>query len=400
MRHLLCSFIEHSYLWFVLAALIMFIGGRDLSFIVAVVTVACAIFGFSWQHYQWKSQDALILLLIAYMLLSVFFSDYPVYLWYLDIKSQLVPMLFFFLGSGALFTDNKMLEKMKWPIMFAMVVGLLLYFFQPAWYMARRTEGMAVDATESAFYERTRLSSFWPWSYAMGYASLIFLMYYSRHFFRDKLRKLDVLCFAVALAVLFFAQQRAAMVFFPIYLAILIVWGNYRHKSRLWWLLVIVLAFSAGIYWWLVNYADSGFVEYVLNRTTDSDENIVAQRFDMFANIFHISWFGEGLGKYGHGALYLHKMKTICDCEYMRLINEIGIIGTFIFAALYLRSVLTAFKYIQYYMFEFSVLLFFLVAMIGATPLENGSMQPFLLWYCMGRVNNKKLRFTPPYIYG
>lgn len=379
-----------------LAALVSYVGGANLDFVVVSCTVVCTALCFTCQRYKWKTQDVLVLSLIGYMLVSLGFSDYPVYLWYLGIKGQIVPMLFFFLGSGALFVDNRMMEKMRGPIMFAMVVGLLLYFFPPGWYLAKRTAELSADAAEMTVYECTRLSSFWPWSYAMGYGSLFFLMYYARDFFKDRMRLADVACFTVAFAVLFFAQQRVSIAFMPIYLGILVVWGRFRHKGRLLWILLTTVVFSGGIYLWMINYADSGFVDYVLKRSVDSDDNMVSERFKMFAHAFNPSWFGEGFGKYGHAAYFVYDMKTICDCEYMRLVNELGFIGTSLFALVYMRAVMTAFKYIKYYMFEFAILLFFLLAMIGATPLENGPMQPFLLWYCMGRVYNSRLRITPP----
>ena len=137
----------------------------------------------------------------------------------------------------------------------------------------------------------------------------------------------------------------------------------------------------------MLNYADTDLIDYVLSRSVQSDENIMNQRVQMFGDFWNVSFCGEGLGKYGHAALIYNK-PSITDCEYIRLMAELGIMGCVILFIIYLKSILRAFVHRKTLFFEFCIISFFLASMIGATPLENQSMQPFLFWFCMGRINS------------
>lgn len=359
--------------------------------LLVVGTLLVAVVLFSKRLVTLNSADQLFFLLMAYFLISFIFSSYPFRLYYLGVRSQIIPMLFFFIGKSKFFVNDKFLIKMKKPMMIAMLAGLVLYFWAPSWYIEKRMASLTVDATEKSFFEATRLSSFWPWSYMMGYSSLYFIMYFIKDLFKKQVSYITYFCFAVAFAVLFFAQQRVSIAFFPIFLLLASRYGRFANIGRLKyvWGACALLVVAVGVF--LVYYADEALLTYILERSIDSEENIVDQRFEMFQDWVNFPLFGDGLGRYGHFAIYLFDKPAIADCEYIRLINEIGIIGCSLFGMLYLMAMVRAFKYIKYYLFEFSVLLFLLAAMIGATPLENSSMQNYLLWYCMGRIFNSNV---------
>ena len=390
MTHFLKRLIDNYYWIYVLLAFMSFLGLPDMYFIIILCMVALTLVSLQNYPLKWNSMDGLVVLFMTYLLLSFFFSNYRLSIWYYGVKSQMIPMLFYFIGRNRLFEDNKFLERMRIPMLIAMVVGLLLYFWAPDWYMARRTAGLAEDSSLNAFHEVTRLSSFWPWSYAMGFGSLFYFMYYSKDFFLQKVDYKKIGYLIIAVLTLFFAQQRVSIAFFCLYLVYMTVFANRRYRKRLFYLWGFMFLAAIGIYVFMINYADGSFVEYVLNRSTDSDSNIVVDRFGLFADLWHVSMLGDGLGRYGHMVL-MYNMRSITDCEYIRLMAELGIIGCSIFALIYYKALRKAFHHRKIFMFEMMVVLFYLVAMIGATPLENDSMQPFLFWYCIGRIANGEL---------
>ena len=211
-------------------------------------------------------------------------------------------------------------------------------------------------------------------------------MNFIKHKIYEKRKLQYILYLFIALATLFFAQQRVSIAFFLCFLIFITFFIKTKNKKRIIYLWGIIFVFILIAVFYLINYADESYIEYILNRSIDSEDNLIESRFGMFSSFWDISLFGDGLGRYGHAVL-LYNMKSITDCEYIRLMAELGIIGCLIFFIIYLKSIFIAFRY-KILMFEFLILLFNLAAMIGATPLENLSMQPFLLWYCIGRINS------------
>ena len=387
------SIIDHYYAIYVFMGVMSFISfGEKWASIVVLLIIMTTVWSYFKRPYKLNALDGVMILFILYQFFSYAFSNYPMRLWYMGIKNQIIPMLFYFIGRNLMFADNKMLVNMKTPMMVAMVFGLILYFWAPDWYIAKRTEiFLTAESSTNLYYEVTRLASFWPWSYTMGYASLIFIMYYCRDFFRKDVGIYNQICLLVAVLVLFFAQQRTTMAFFVVFLALFTFFSPKEQRKKLLYVWFIIILIMIGITYYMMNYADSDFVEYVLGRSIESDENIVEQRFGLYQRFWGTSLFGEGLGKYGHAAVFETHTASITDCEYIRMMSELGIVGCIIFGLIYVKAMWKSFFNIKVYFFEFCMLSFYLAAMIGATPLENGSMQNFLFWYCVGRVGRDQI---------
>ena len=375
----------NNYYWiYVFLALWTFIGLKDIYSYIIVLLLLSTIVTLKSKPIKLNAMDGWILVFILYQLISYLFSNYPFSLFYYGIKAQIVPIAFYFIGRNRLFSDNKFLVRMKWSMMFAFICGLILYFWSPGWYIARKTIDLTASSSTNAFYEVTRLSSFWPWSYAMGYGSLYFIMYFAKDALFKKGNLQIYCCLITSLLVLFFAQQRVSIAFFIVFMVIISFWSNVDKKRILKvWLLICL--FGIILFLWITNHADTDFIDYILNRSLNSDENIISQRFELFSSFWNVSILGEGLGKYGHSAL-IYNMPSITDCEYIRFMAELGIIGCVIFFYICFKTIYKAFCLRKYCIFELCIILFFLVAMIGATPFENLSMQPFLFWYCLGRI--------------
>ena len=162
-------------------ALWVYIGLPDLYSYVIIAFILSTIVLCHKSPITLNAMDMMIMLFIAYQIVSFLFSDYRFETYYYGVKAQIMPMAFYFIGRNAVFRkDNKFLDNMKYPMMFAFIVGLVLYFWQPSWYIAKKTMELAQTASSHRYYEVTRLSSFWPWSYAMGYGALYFIMYFSK----------------------------------------------------------------------------------------------------------------------------------------------------------------------------------------------------------------------------
>lgn len=390
--------ISYYYYIYVLLGIMGFLGFPDFYTYISFYLIFFVLFLLKDYNILTKGIDLLIVLFIIYQLFlplliggSSLIPD-----WWSTVKVQVFSMVFYFVGRYRTEECVKFLENMKIPMLFAMTIGLVLYFWSPSWYIDKRTAGLSADSSINAFYESTRLSSFWPWSYTMGYGSLYFFMYFYKDFSKNT-NIYNIVLISVSLLTLFFAQQRVSIAFLLVFLVLAIYCNPYNNRKISFRIIILIAFIAVCIIYYLINLADSDLLEYILNRSVDKEDNLVAERYGMFSSYLTISFLGTGVGSFGHAAVY-SKGIGAADCEYVRMFVELGLVGSFMLILIFINALFRAWLFKKLYFFELSVIIFYVVAMIGATPFENYSMQPFLFWFCIGSLYNED-RFKNQYYY-
>ena len=129
------------------------------------------------------------------------------------------------------------------------------------------------------------------------------------------------------------------------------------------------------------------YIDFILNRSVNQEGNMVEDRIELFSkHIETITFWGTGLGRYSHNVMEFG-YESITDCEYIRTPNELGIFGTAFFLFIAGLSLIKSwFNNKSLVTFEIMCVCFYLVAMIGATPLEGPGQQPYMMWYCLGKM--------------
>lgn len=375
-------------------AFLMMLGFRDIGFILILTTIYVAVV--SIKNIQWKLMDVLIVLFILYSLFSYLFSDYPLSLFYYGVKTQIIPILFYFIARGKYISKIEFINNMFYPLLVVYLFAVILYFFPPGFYTEFKMGNISENVSVKMLHEISRMSSFWSHPYFVGYSSVFVIVSSLINIIVYKnTSKLYIWMLFLALFCQIFSQMRVCLAFSFLFFFYITLY-SYRHKLRaskilfrIWLSLIIIVITVVFI---IFTYLDSSFIEYILNRSIDSDENIITARFGLFDGFTSkISILGEGLGKYGHAALLINQ-PSIADCEYIRLPVELGLMGALIYFIIICKSIINGLKIKYIYFYETSVILFFLVAMIGAAPLEMPGQQPFMLWFCVGTIANNKLR--------
>ena len=158
MERLLTNIIKNYY-WFLvaIAASLMF-GVRDVSSLLILVTIAVA--AISLPTIRWKAFDAVVFVYLLYSLCSYFFVEYTYSLrvYYLGVRSEMIPLLFYFIARGKLFKSDEFFENIRTPLFLAMACGVYLYFFQPYFY---RVEEL-IRASATNFPPAPLIPSFMP----------------------------------------------------------------------------------------------------------------------------------------------------------------------------------------------------------------------------------------------
>lgn len=400
MERLFTNIVKHYYWFLVAIAASLMLGFRDVSSILILIVVATTLICQS--TIRWKWFDGVVFVFLLYSLVSYFFVEYtyPLRLYYLGVRAQIVPMLFYFLARSETFKTDDFFENFRKPLFFAMLCGVYFYFFQPYFYVRYKADVIwsNFDSDVNALsgkllYEFTRMSSFWPHSYFIGYSSLFLFMYVSKKIVIDNCyKKFDLACFAMSFFCLFFAQQRVSIAFCVLFLVSLTIYASIKRlpsRGLLYSLWACAIVFGIGIFFIVMNYLDVDFVEYVLNRSVNYEGNMVGDRFAMFDRFFNgLSFFGSGLGRYGHGAVEMGYW-GIPDSDYIRVTAELGFFGVSFLLAMCAYTLLTGIKIFKYAFFEICTLCFCLIAMIGAAVWELGTLQPFLYWFCIGHIQSK-----------
>lgn len=352
--------------------------------------IASLISLFTIRTFRFCFVDVLFLVYITHCLLTFVWGDVPLKIFYYGgIKSQVFPASFYLLGRSPMFKDCDLMDRAKWPLVFAFVSGLYFHFYMPAWYMNFKMSSLE-DVVSNSVSDWTRLGGFWAWSYFLGYISLFYLMY------EIKLRVIDGVyrkwfwptTFS-SLLVLFFAQQRVSIAYFIIFILLLYIVTT-KSLPRL-IIKMALLSFGVLIVLFVVYkiteiYLGDEFLTYFLNRSVDNDSNLVLDRISMFEKFVNtITFFGQGIGMYSHFAIAIGK-EGISDCDYLRIPNEIGLVGAFYLLIIILAVLIMGAKRIKRNFYETNVVSFLLAAMIGAAPLEAFSLHPYMYWFCMGRI--------------
>lgn len=373
---------------------------RDVSSLLILVSVFVCVRCLS--SIKWNLFDGFVFLYMFYCLCSYFIATYTYEsrLYYLGIRAEIIPILFYFIARSKKFESDDFFENTRNPLIVAMLFGLYFYFFMPAFYMSYKINvvwntlnARVSDLSGHLLYEMTRLSSFWPHSYFIGYSSLFLFMYMMKKIVVDNVyNKKDLIALFLSFFCLFFSQQRVSIAFCLLFFFGLTVYVTIKKLETrvilyaLWFIAVVA---GIGIFLLVSTFLDVDFVEYILNRSVNYQGNMVGDRFDMFSFFSErLSFFGGGLGRYGHGANELG-YSSIPDCDYIRIPAQFGFLGLGMLMSICIYSISTGIRIFKYAFFEVCCLCFCLVAMLGAAPWELGTLQPFMYWFCIGHIHNK-----------
>lgn len=393
--HYLIKVVDYWYYFFVASAITIMFNLPDWFSLLVVTIVLVGIN--SIMVLKWKTMDFVVLISMLYCIVSYAFSDYSFSFYYYGIKNQLCMMFFYFIGRVSCLDSNGFIDNMKWPMTIVIVAGILLYFFPPSWYISFRYSFIQYAEGTASFYEYSRMSSFFLHPYFLGFGSCFFVIYLVKCILIDSEYTTGNYCLLLlALFTLVFSQMRVAIAYTLLFLcftSFYTIIGNQKNKSFLKFIVILVLL-SIILYFVLSKTINTDFMDYIMNRTTQKEGNLIEERFNQFSDYYkYISFWGNGLGRFGH---YAEKVThiSIADNDYIRLLSEVGYIGTIVILIPIFYSIIRGFTRIRKCFFETFTLLFFPFAMLGATPLEVPNQHVFLLWFCVGLIITKT---TPKY---
>ncbi len=379
--------VEYWYYFFIASAIFQIFFVQDLTTYLFPIATIAGINAMS--KIKWNNIDIIVLTAILYCMISFCFSDYPTKLYLYGVKKQVMAMMFYYVARSKHFRKDSFIENFWWSMLFVIVSGIYLFFLPPEWYTEFRYIELTATEGTSSFYEHTRMSSFFPHPYFLGYGSCFFIIYLiSKILIERRVSYLQYVCLALAVFTLFFSQMRIAIAYTIVFLILVSIYSKFFLKINNNYLkfILVLVPLSFALFYIIANTASSDFLRYVSQRTIENEDNLVSKRFDQFSFFLrYASFWGNGLGRFGHNAIGLG-LPSIADNDYIRTICEIGFLGLFFIAFPILYAIFKGFLHLKKTFIYTFILLFFPFAMLGATPLESESQHSFLLWFCVGQI--------------
>lgn len=345
-----------------------------------------------------KGFDILIFFYLVYIIFNSLLTNYTHHLQFLYTAfwAQIIPIFFYFIGRGTTFCSAEVFSKMRWPLLFAVVVGFYCFFMNPSWYWQMKMDLVDSNTSSMGMSEIFRLSSFWGHPYQLGYAIVLYLCWFYYYFLNNsysKSRNLMYIMYVFVFLVCLLLAQLRVTIFFSI-IAFLYVLFMLKRKNLMKIMpFIICICFVVAIALLaILNNLDSTVSDYISQHLLMlGDEDSYSDRFEHTAGgVVDYSMLGDGFGRYGFGARE-HGNWALVDNEYQRQIAELGYFGIIILVIILLLTFFKSF-FKKSCITETLVFLFFLTAMIGASVLSNEHQYNYVFWFCVGRIWNSAYR--------
>ena len=412
------SFLEKCLLWyFPLDTMYILLGMRGIDTHLILPLQALVFFYGFIAFFSLKKINRLSLLVIFYIVLSVFSvvfipsGDRLIEGYINDMRVVVLPMLAIFIGMNN--HSDKLYKVFVYAIVISMIIGLLLYFFKPDWFIQRMVEKYNnewftnANATDDSIMSgqlgwTSRFAAIYGSPYGVSYFGTFALCLLTVDIFKDeehrliKKRWIQIGSFIVLAISAVLCQNRVAIV----YLAFLLMFGMFygikhkRKEGKLFRNILIGVLLIGTIV--IIRYQDNDFVtmikETLIERFVDTQENGLHNTSrDTQVRLTLNSWdnfvLGEGLGSRG-GVARSQGKPGVTDNGYVKLIVEQGIFGFIILLLIFLTSIFHAFKHRKYLYAEMLILGYVLFTMIGANPLGMEYDYMIIMWFSLGHIWN------------
>ena len=391
------TFVLSSY--FLISALNGFTNAFFARSYMSIYLLLIVVFSFKHLLSESKVIDWLFLLFVLLIISSSLMQNYESELFSEGIRY--IPLLLcFLLGRGNLYKEHHLFKYGIYVYVIVSLIGLYLFFTMPAWYLDFKMDGWYINDSESRILEMMRLSAFWQYPYWISYGGAIFFTYIICNSFKKiNFDKKNVILLVFISLIVILAQQRVAILWIVI-LIMTFALKNVVLDKKKYILPFFVILFVLGFI--LFSFLSDEFIgRFIYKFDALSEDNFLKRRSDLFSFVYdkEISFFGDGIGRYGHKAFVLFRRNAITDQGYLKILHENGIFGIIGFSLLILYSTIVGVHNFKNNLFEIFVVIFFLISMMGSNSIFMHDTHALVFWLCLGRLSNvtrlKKIIIPP-----
>lgn len=344
----------------------------------------------------------LFVFILIISILSYFYNGRPLECVNTDLFNLIPATLFFLVGLNDTRNNRYFYEYLMYAGSAVLFVGLVCYITTPAWYTAfildakNSSVGTQVEYTESSIYNVLRFYSFFKDSYPVSLFSIYILSISLFSYFRiDRRIKYSNYCCIISFISAIACMHRVSMVYAVIMLMFYVFYEFRKFNIKTFFQLCIVSLLSI----FVINLLNLEIIDRFSNlgdmlsdRSSDLSFSSAYNERQGLSKKLMLQWynpiFGLGLGSGGPTSRFLG-FGGVTDAGYTKMLFENGIVGFVLFLGLTISSIIKSLEYYKYYIEEFFVLIFILIAMTGSNTLYMPYEYIIPFWYMMGRVWNK-----------
>ncbi len=392
-RYILLLF--HNYFWILtISSVISILFGNMWLFTFSMPVI---LFFLAWKSKCSKKNlfDVLMILIFISVVVSWSINSYPYksIMIFRYLITQGAFMAAYYIGRNMdMNVTYKVFHNALLPGLICAVLGLILYVYQPAWYLA--------NIDNPTTLESFRLRSIFSSPYVLSYISFFLLAYLFALDFKllpvcysaSASLKLRTFSYILLSSILLFCMMRApiAGVLISLFIALLHAAFVQRKYRVLIYTAVSITVFGVIIWNLIQRYMDMESIMFLLNKfelATDFSGDFYEERATLF--VADKTVWGDGAGRH---AIYaeLYNLDSIRDTCYQRLLQEVGYVGLVLYLLLFGSVIIKCLRHYKYLGFELSVTIFLLISMIGADPLATPDKHCFFYWLIIGRVSSFK----------
>lgn len=352
--------------------------------------------------------DGIVRLFLFYNVFTLvffMFSGVPFVAYINKIKYFVFPILFYWIGSNDENDKDLFFKTFFWSMAFVYIVGLFWYITLPSYYLnyviqEKQNTSYLVGAEaldENNISSYLSLSSFIS-IYGTSLLSAPTMACSYGFIFRKNQYYPKYILNVIGIIVLIcgiLTYQRIALFCCIATFIFFAIWGakNKNKSLIIGGVLVLFLLVTYALY----NFSDRlDTLSVLFDDLLDSfsfSKAMEGGRTTQYLSVF-AEWnnpiFGSGLGSASVEARFMGKA-GVTDGEYIRILAETGVIGFLLFCGILLNSIIKIKNNFREYLIEAVVIASFMFACVGANALSNSGFIPPIFWYCVGRLNNKRI---------
>lgn len=346
--------------------------------------IACALI--SIKKIRFNIFDAFVFAILIDDVVSWLINSYPYRstLAFRHILGPVAYMMVYFIGR-TLPAERvySVFERSMLPALLVSIVGIYCFFFPPSWYYGTMSDGLY------AGLEALRLHSIFSSPYQLAYMLAFLLSYILFRIFQYdeswKLYRWYVIVFVITMA---FCMMRAPMAGVLIALAMSLLYTSIvRGKVKVMLYGIGGILIVCGILLVVLKSTNAEYVDFLIDKfdfLSGEDDDFVERRYDLMEA--KVSILGDGAGRHNIWADDYVLGTSLRDGEYQKLLQEVGIVGRFLYVCFFVFAILKCMINYRSLLFEFSMISFLLISMIGACSLSTVDKSPMLFWLVIGRV--------------
>jgi len=353
--------------------------------VIASIIILIFMIKYLWKGPLLKNNiDVLVLFYIVYNTISFLWfisSGLPISVFIREYSNSILPIFFYYFAKLYDKKNKNFYQITLKAILLCFVIGFILFLKQPYYYRAYldSIEGTGTNIILTSNYFRslvglTMTGSLGVVGVVMSFSNII----------KSKGRKgkIALMVCIIAIALTF---RRSAMF---VALAAFFVF-HYLGYIKYTLLKKRILIAEIVILFLIILYLNENFGEWVL--MLDERFNMLSEAVDersgswveglQYGNLI----IGDGLGVFGHKAVE-YSDKYIPDGNYIRMLAELGVIGTSIFFSIIIGTLFKGFKKLRVYFLELGIIIGLCIQAVGSDIFSFQLIVP-ILWYSVGRVN-------------